>query len=431
MKLDTDLQKQVSASLLRMGATSPYFATLAMHAAYEQSDEIPTAATDGRTIFINKTFWEKFSVPQQDGLLLHEVLHAALLHVPRRENRDAEIWNIAADAVINGMILREGYKLPDGGIIRPELESLSTEEAYEKVLREQERKQQQPMSGIGKDLLDKAPGDAQSNQPNQNGKGKPQTGQGQGKSKSETQADEDFWRNAQEKAQMQSQAAGKMPGGVEREVGELSASRLDWRSYLWRYLTQTPTDFNEFDRRFVGSGMYLDSISGESVQVLVAIDTSGSIDQEAVRVFLSELQGILRAYPQMQCELWYADTQLHGPHPLKAHSPLPTPAGGGGTDFRPFFEQAGKHRFTMNKTVAIYLTDGYGPFPDPAPKLPTLWVVTPGGLALEKFPFGERVRLLPSHGISSSTHASGFTVTPPTASSQCTCGPRLRPVLPL
>ena len=50
----------------------------------------------------------------------------------------------------------------------------------------------------------------------------------------------------------------------------------------------------------------------------------------------------------------------------------------------------------MNKTVAIYLTDGYGPFPDPAPKLPTLWVVTPGGLALEKFPFGERVRLLPS-----------------------------------
>ena len=384
MKLDKDLQKQVSASLLRMGASSPYFSTLAMHAAYEQSDEVPTAATDGRTIFINKEFWEKHSVPQQDGLLLHEVLHAALLHVPRRHNRETEIWNIAADAVINGMILREGYQLPDGGIIRPELEHLSTEEAYEKVLRERERQPPQPMSGIGKDLLDKAPGDAQSKQT------------GQSKDGAQQQANEDFWRNAQEKAQMKSQAAGKLPGGVEREVGELSASRLDWRSYLWRYLTQTPTDFVEFDRRFVGSGLYLDSISGESVQVLVAIDTSGSIDQEAVRVFLSEMQGILRAYPQMQCELWYADTELHGPHPLKAHSPLPTPTGGGGTDFRPFFEQAGKHRFAMNKTVAIYLTDGYGPFPDPAPKLPTLWVVTPGGLALEKFPFGEVVRLLPS-----------------------------------
>ncbi|NJM39607.1 MAG: hypothetical protein HC853_01955 [Anaerolineae bacterium] len=396
MKLDHDLQKQVSASLLRLGATSPYFATLAMHAAYEQSEEVPTAATDGRTIFINKAFWDKFTQPQQDGLLLHEVLHAALLHVPRRENRDPEIWNIAADAVINGMILREGYKLPEGGIVRPELEHLSTEEAYEKVLREQKQQQQQTnpgSQGVGKDLLDKAPGDAQSNQ-TQKAKGKPQTGES--KSKAKQHADEDFWRAAQEKAQMVSQAAGKMPGNVEREVGELSASRLDWRSYLWRYLTQTPTDFNDFDRRFVGSGLYLDSISGESVQVLVAIDTSGSIDQEAVRVFLSELQGILRAYPQMQCELWYADTELHGPHTLKAHSPLPTPKGGGGTDFKPFFEQASKHRFTMNKTVLIYLTDGYGPFPYPAPKLPTLWVVTPGGLALEKFPFGEVVRLLPS-----------------------------------
>ena len=145
MKLDKDLQKQVSASLLRLGARSPYFATLAMHAAYEQSEEVPTAATDGRTIFINKDFWNKFSTPQQDGLLLHEVLHAALLHVPRRENREPEIWNIAADAIINGMILREGYQLPEGGIIRPELEHLSTEEAYEKVLRELER---QPSSQV-------------------------------------------------------------------------------------------------------------------------------------------------------------------------------------------------------------------------------------------------------------------------------------------
>ena len=53
---------------------------------------------------------------------------------------------------------------------------------------------------------------------------------------------------------------------------------MDWRSYLWRYLTHLPTDFNAFDRRFVGRGIYLDEIAGESVRVLVAVDTSGSID---------------------------------------------------------------------------------------------------------------------------------------------------------
>ena len=44
--------------------------------------------------------------------------------------------------------------------------------------------------------------------------------------------------------------------------------------------------------------------------------------------------------------------------------------------------------------MAIYLTDGFGTFPNPAPPLDTLWVVTVGGLDLEKFPFGETVRMV-------------------------------------
>ncbi len=43
--------------------------------------------------------------------------------------------------------------------------------------------------------------------------------------------------------------------------------------------------------------------------------------------------------------------------------------------------------------VCIYLTDGYGDFPDAPPELPVLWVVTSGGRGLELFPFGEAVRL--------------------------------------
>ncbi|MGY6528538.1 MAG: hypothetical protein ACXITR_01285 [Cyanobacterium sp.] len=46
--------------------------------------------------------------------------------------------------------------------------------------------------------------------------------------------------------------------------------------------------------------------------------------------------------------------------------------------------------------VCIYLTDGYGCFPDNVPSLPVLWVVCAGGLDLQEFPFGETVRLLNS-----------------------------------
>ena len=414
MKLDPLTQKTVSASLLRMSTRSPYFYTLAMFARFELSEQIPTAATDGRTVYINKGFWEPLTPPQQDGLLLHEVLHAALQHLPRREGRDPELWNIAADAVINGMILKEGYALPEGGVIRPDLEALSVAEAYERVLREREQPDQ-PQSGSGqgsgegagdnkkgapqlgnapgKDLLPQAPSDAEVNQT-----AKATQPSEPSKPSNSSAAAEGHWQNAHEQAKLaqQSKQPGRMPGNLVREMRDWAGSRLDWRTYLWRYLTQTPTDFTDYDRRFVGDGVYLDTISGESVQVLVCVDTSSSINNDYLRCFVGELQGILRAYPHMRCELFYADTQLYGPYPMRANTPIPTPQGGGGTDFKPFFEATRTHVFGWGRSVAIYLTDGWGDFPDRTPKLPTLWVVTPGGLDLDKFPFGEAIRLLPS-----------------------------------
>lgn len=387
MKLDLALEKQISAALMRISSRSPYFATLAMHARYEQTQELETAATNGRTIFINKAFWDRWSTPQQDGLLLHEVLHAALMHVPRRHGRDAQMWNVAADAIINGMLVREGYALPEGGVRRPDLEHLSAEEAYEMLLREAQRQPQQgspQAGGIGPDLLGKTPADSTDEAKD--------LGEGAGASVGQ----DDYWQQVQEKAEMVARAsmAGTAPAGLRRELGQLTASQLDWRSYLWRYLTHMPIDFNEFDRRFVGRGVYLDAIAGESLRVLVAVDTSGSINRDDISLFLSELQAILSAYPQMQCELFYADVKLHGPYIIKPHHTLPPPMGGGGTDFRPFFEHLATHPFSHGKTVAIYLTDGHGTFPSVAPKVPTLWVLTPGGIDLDKLPFGERVRLL-------------------------------------
>jgi predicted metal-dependent peptidase len=169
---------------------------------------------------------------------------------------------------------------------------------------------------------------------------------------------------------------------------------LDWRSYLWRYLVQTPNDFMGFDRRFIGRGLYLEALQGESVQVFVAVDTSGSIGDKQMQLFLSEVQGILRAYPHLTCELYYADAQAYGPYLLEADSEIPKPVGGGGTSFVPFFEAVSLNRDWYSSGVCVYLTDGYGTFPQESPVLPVLWVVTPGGLDAQQFPFGETVQLL-------------------------------------
>ncbi|HEY9740730.1 MAG TPA: VWA-like domain-containing protein, partial [Coleofasciculaceae cyanobacterium] len=191
-----------------------------------------------------------------------------------------------------------------------------------------------------------------------------------------------------------SNSQGNIPAGMQRELGALTQAQLDWRSYLWRYLVRTPTDFTGFDRRFIGRKLYLEALEGESVQVFVAIDTSGSVGDREMRLFLSEVQGILNAYPHLICELYYADAEAYGPYSLKADNEIPRPVGGGGTSFVPFFEKVSENQDWHSSGVCVYLTDGHGTFPQEPPALPVLWVVTPGGLDLTRFPFGEAVRLL-------------------------------------
>ena len=182
---------------------------------------------------------------------------------------------------------------------------------------------------------------------------------------------------------------GTLPAGFERPVNEVTSERLNWKTLLWRYLTRTPTDFAAFDRRFVYRGLYIETLESESVKVFVCVDTSGSVEDAQITDFLSEVRGITRAYPQAQAKLYYADADVYGPYDLEGNS---KPEGGGGTDFRPFF--AAIRDSDLENAVAVYLTDGYGEFPDAAPDLQVLWIVTPGGLESERFAFGEVVRML-------------------------------------
>ncbi len=386
MKLAPDIERIISASLLRLRMKSPFFATLALFTRIRATQTLPTAATDGRDIFINEDFLRSLSSPQVDGLLLHEVLHAALLHVLRRGQREPMLWNVAADIVVNGMIAQQqSFELPESGIRDPKLEHLSVEEIYEILLPNTTY-----YTLCDLDLLNQPPDDA-----SEGGQGGQVDGGSLGQAKQK--ALEAYWRNAMQQAVVvarSSNSQGSIPAGIERELGALTQAQLDWRSYLWRYLVRTPTDFTGFDRRFIGRKLYLEALEGESVQVFVAVDTSGSVCDNEMRLFLSEVRGILNAYPHLDCELYYADAEAYGPYSLDAHSEIPQPVGGGGTSFVPFFEKVNANRDWHVSGVCVYLTDGYGTFPDELPALPVLWVVTPGGLNLEGFPFGEAVRLL-------------------------------------
>jgi len=365
------LQRQITATILQLRARSPFFATLALFARSILTDTVPTAATDGRDLFFNIAFWNSLTPPQRLGLLAHEVLHAALLHVFRRGPRDPLLWNIAADIVVNGIILSQpGFELPPGHLRERKLEHLSVEEIYHLLYAHPEQYAQE--LHIVDLLLPSGPG-------------QPRAGL------------EEHWRHALAQAQTLADMLGKgnAPAGLLREMTHLSPSQLDWRSYLWRFLVQTPTDFQEFDRRFIGQELYLETLAGTAVRVAVAVDTSGSVGRKEMALFLGEVRGILDSYPHLVVSLYYIDAACHGPYDLTREMELPTPVGGGGTDFRPFFRAVCDVQTDQRPHLCIYLTDGMGTFPSEPPQAPVLWVLSPGGIGLQEIPFGEAVRLIP------------------------------------
>lgn len=407
---NAELERRLSATLIRLRARSPFFAALALFARMERRDSIPTAATDGRDIFWNPDFLRSLTLAEVGGVLLHEVLHAALLHVVRRGKREPRLWNIAADIVVNGMIAAEAERirgseqagsmwhagpaataviaLPEGALRSVELEKFSVEEVYELI-----RGGTWTLPEAWRDLLE--------------GDGFAGTEGGRQAQRAQLEA---HWRAAHAQAATLQHGSGRgsLPAELTREISALEPSLLDWRSRLWRFLVRTPTDFTGFDRRFIGRGLYLEALEGESLRIHVGIDTSGSIGDRQLAQFLGEVRDILRAYPHVTCSLYYVDASAHGPYPLSADtdvSAFPRPIGGGGTDFRPFFDAVNKDQtdgiggntYSLlggMETLCVYLTDGYGSFPDPTPDCETLWVVLPGGLELNAFPFGETVRLV-------------------------------------
>lgn len=368
-------------AILGLRASAPFFAGLLLFADLQPREGLGTAATDGTKIYYDPAYVAALTVRQVQGLLMHEVLHCALQHVPRRKLRNPALWNFAADIVVNGMIAPLAtYDLPLGAIRRPSIEHFSVEEVYAILERE----------GIKLPhtlVLDLMPEAASSDLTNP---ADPMGGAG-----SESAA---YWQHALRSAQIMAETSergrGSIPAGFVREMEIADAPQIDWKSALWRFMARTPCDFDGFDRRFMHSGLYIDYLGGESLTVHVAIDTSASVSDNEISQFLAEVQSIVGAYPHIDCNLYYADADLHGPYKLDKEAAIPPPQGGGGTSFRPFFKAIAEQAASQNDDLCIYLTDGFGDFPQEAPDYPVMWVLVPGGVHNAQMPFGDVMRLV-------------------------------------
>ena len=332
---------RLEASLVRLRTRQPFFGALALFLEVHLDESIPTACTNGRWVRFNPRFVESIKPMELDGVMVHEILHAALRHCTRRGDRDPLLWNVAADISINGMIREvSDLELPFQPIENRLLKDLEVESIYER-LGDSDGKN---LSEKWYDLVDNEEGGASPECPGSE------------------ESQKAYWKAAFSRARMLvgKEQYGDLPGSIRRQVDEFLQPRLDWRTLLWRFLGRSLVDFAGYDRRFVYSGLYVEDLDGEYLKARVCIDTSGSIDKLTLTQFLAELKEIVTTYPNIDLKVYYADAKLYGPYSIDDREFF-APKGGGGTDFKLFFNEMNSHEH--DDAVLVYFTDGHGIMP--------------------------------------------------------------------
>lgn len=366
--INQDVAHQLTKARTGLVLDHPFFGIMALRLLLVETPSIKTAAVDGKRMFYNPDFINKLTPPQKKTLVAHEVGHCMWDHIGRKGDRNHRKWNKAGDYVINAMLVDSGFEPIEGWLHNPLYAGMSADHIYSLLPDEPDgpRGKDGEYGGKGDPLDDIMNGD-----PN------------------EVETNAIDWKIATIQAANAAKQMGKLPAAMERFIDELTAVKVDWRAVLRRFVTERSKDdysWSRPNRRFLSNGIYLPSLYSESMgEIAVVIDTSGSIDQPTLNAFGAEIKAIVQSARPAKTHVIYCDADVNHVDEFSPNDDLAFKMhGGGGTDFRPPFAYVDEHG--IKPVCLVYLTDGYGPFPDSA-DYPVLWVCTTDVVA----PFGETV----------------------------------------
>ena len=346
------------------------------------------------------------------GVIKHILLHIVFRHLFRQGDRDEKIYDLAADLVVNQLV--HPLPLPDGFLNLDDFPELDLEpdqtlDHYYEKLMELRRKMQKFASGTGAEAS------------GEDGKG---TGQSQKKDWSETGApksasalagyldnnladDHGGWSDGKDqthdkmaqyavessiltaKDRTSAREWGSMPDQILAQLSEIMEDRqpqLDWKRALRIFCAATGKTrirhtVKRVSKRFgTRPGVKIQRFQ----RLLIAIDTSGSVDDGMLDEFFTEIHGIWQAGASVT--IVECDAEIHRDYEYLGKRPR-TVEGRGGTEFEPVFQwMQDQRRFDG----LLYLTDGYAPEPTTPPSCRMLWVI-PEDCAehVEELPFGK------------------------------------------
>jgi len=400
--------KKAHIALMKHPETALYSGVMLMGKS-EVSDSLFTAYTDGVNKRYSKPFLQTIiEEAKLRGLVLHENLHVGLKQIPRGRDmfkEDAKIANMSADFVVNDIIknitgkIANGSEpivmLPDGALYDPFFHNWSMREVYNHIRKENPQRQK-PKSSSGdepcNDNSDSRGGGKQDNIIKANGR---EYDMG-------SDFDEHDWESYveglsdEERKELGDKIdralreggmlAGRMGGKMPRQISDLLEPKVDWRDALREFVSSTMRGNDEYtwrkmNKRHLANDYYLPSMENETIgEVVVAIDTSGSIGTEELTEFATELASIVDIVsPEAVRVIWW-DYDVHGEQYFKPDqysniASLLKPVGGGGTRVSSVNHYINENK--INAECVIVFTDGYVENNiEWTISSPTLWMIT-------------------------------------------------------
>lgn len=361
---------KISRAKAKLLVDYPFFGTIASRLELIVNDDIEAFVSDGVKLQYNSDFMNQVTIAELEFVFANGAMHASLSYESRKNNRSSWLWQLSSDYAINDMLVQNGLERPHQAHYSERFSNLYTEEIYAELKADIIRDADELPDNDGDDISEN----------NDNTNEVSHDVNGLEESSSQISSDqilneqlfEEFTKSTLKKEEKNSE----LPSSLERFFKLDFSSKYDWRDELRDAIDKFVKDDYVLmppNKKFLSQGIYLPSSVSETFNLVIAIDSSGSIDEELLQEFLSEINSLMLSIPKYKIDLLVCDYKIRSHKVFYSGESLNVSVdGGGATDFRPVFEYIDKNLFDTK--LLVYFTDLDGIYPDEIPFYEVKWV---------------------------------------------------------